>query len=105
MSETSQGPGWRRASDGKWYPPQPTRPSPPLSVNTPAFPMAPPPGTPEVIPTAPPGTAPNPTPPLGTPPGPAASDGGVSRLRLYYGLSALAVVIITVIIIAATSSK
>jgi hypothetical protein len=29
----------------------------------------------------------------------------VSRLRLYYGLSALAVVIITVIIIAATSSK
>lgn len=23
MSDTSQGPGWWQASDGKWYPPQP----------------------------------------------------------------------------------
>ena len=28
MSDTSQGPGWWQASDGKWYPPQP--PPPPL---------------------------------------------------------------------------
>ncbi len=29
MCETSQGPGWWRASDGKWYPPQPTAVAPP----------------------------------------------------------------------------
>lgn len=26
MSDFSQGPGWWQASDGKWYPPQPTTP-------------------------------------------------------------------------------
>lgn len=29
MSDQSQGPGWWLASDGKWYPPQPTAPSGP----------------------------------------------------------------------------
>lgn len=29
MSDTSQGPGWWLASDGKWYPPQPSGPPPP----------------------------------------------------------------------------
>ena len=28
MSDTSQGPGWWLASDGRWYPPQPTGPPP-----------------------------------------------------------------------------
>ncbi len=28
MSDTSQGPGWWQASDGKWYPPQQTAPAP-----------------------------------------------------------------------------
>jgi len=26
MSDTSQGPGWYQAADGKWYPPQPGAP-------------------------------------------------------------------------------
>ncbi|MFP4513648.1 MAG: DUF4190 domain-containing protein [Acidimicrobiales bacterium] len=29
MSDTSQGPGWWLASDGKWYPPQSAAPPPP----------------------------------------------------------------------------
>ena len=35
MSDTSQGPGWWLASDGKWYPPQSTEQTDPLeSVGT-----------------------------------------------------------------------
>jgi hypothetical protein len=42
MSETSQGPGWWLASDGKWYPPQSApQPPPPLPP-----PLAAPPGYP-----------------------------------------------------------
>jgi len=39
MSDTSQGPGWWMASDGKWYPPEthPSRPPPPPAP--PAGPM------------------------------------------------------------------
>lgn len=29
MSDAPQGPGWWQASDGKWYPPQPTPPEAP----------------------------------------------------------------------------
>jgi hypothetical protein len=36
MSDTSEGPGWWLASDGKWYPPESSLPPPP-----PAAPMAP----------------------------------------------------------------
>ena len=36
MSDTSEGPGWWLASDGKWYPPESNLPSPPAAV-----PMAP----------------------------------------------------------------
>ncbi len=32
MSETSQGPGWWQASDGKWYAPQPQQQAPPPVV-------------------------------------------------------------------------
>lgn len=31
MSDTSQGPGWWLASDGKWYPPQPAAAPPPMA--------------------------------------------------------------------------
>jgi hypothetical protein len=34
MSDTSQGPDWWLASDGKWYPPQPP-PPPPLTLSPP----------------------------------------------------------------------
>lgn len=30
MRDTSQGPGWWLASDGKWYPPETAAPPPPL---------------------------------------------------------------------------
>lgn len=35
MSDTTQGPGWWLASDGKWYPPQPAYlpPPPPQQIN------------------------------------------------------------------------
>jgi hypothetical protein len=46
MSDASQGPGWWLASDGKWYPPQPTvspPPTPPVppQASNPPLPMAP----------------------------------------------------------------
>jgi hypothetical protein len=52
MSDTSQGPGWWLASDGKWYPPE-LWTGPPLSV--PAFPQSATgayPGQPGVTPAA-----------------------------------------------------
>lgn len=39
MSDTSQGPGWWLASDGKWYPPQPAATPPPAPPGPPAPPM------------------------------------------------------------------
>ncbi len=36
MSDTSQGPGWWLASDGKWYPPQPQQAAPTESQPQPA---------------------------------------------------------------------
>ena len=43
MSDTSQGPGWWRATDGKWYPPQPPvaqqpAPPPPTAAEAPQGP-------------------------------------------------------------------
>src|ERR1017187_5797979 len=62
VSDTSQGPGWWQASDGKWYPPESAaRPPPPA----PAPPVGPPPQF-APVPTAP-GVAPLP----GLPPMPA----------------------------------
>ncbi|CAM8621092.1 Domain of unknown function DUF4190 [Acidimicrobiia bacterium] len=64
MSDTSQGPGWWIASDGKWYPPEsaqpptPPPPAPPAYTPPPAYPpaaYAPPPYAPpmgSVAPTA-----------------------------------------------------
>ena len=45
MSDTSQGPGWWQASDGKWYPPQPqqsywTPPPPQMGYATAPYPAA-----------------------------------------------------------------
>ena len=42
MSDSSQGPGWWLASDGKWYPPQPT--TPPAAPTPPGAPGAAPAG-------------------------------------------------------------
>lgn len=56
MSDTPQGPGWWLASDGKWYPPQPTAPPP-----APTAPIAP------AVPPA--GYGPPPQPNLPPPPG------------------------------------
>ena len=50
MSDTSQGPGWWLASDGKWYPPQSATPpaaSTPPPTAPPTAPMAAPPGQPQ----------------------------------------------------------
>ena len=35
MSQQPQGPGWWRASDGRWYPPQPPQPGPPYPAQPP----------------------------------------------------------------------
>ncbi len=43
MSDTSQGPGWWEASDGKWYPPEQHPNDPPPTSSTPP-PAAAPPG-------------------------------------------------------------
>lgn len=59
MSDTSQGPGWWLASDGKWYPPQ--------SAPTPTPPPPPPPAGP----VPPPGSGAIPPPPPAWPSGTA----------------------------------
>jgi hypothetical protein len=49
MSDTSQGPSWWRASDGKWYPPEALRkyrPPPPAPAPEPLFVSVPPPSAP-----------------------------------------------------------
>jgi hypothetical protein len=38
MSDTSQGPGWWQASDGRWYPPQTITAPPPLGADVPQGP-------------------------------------------------------------------
>jgi hypothetical protein len=44
VSDTSQGPGWWQASDGKWYPPQPpSPPPPPAPPPPPSYALPPPP--------------------------------------------------------------
>lgn len=69
MSDTSQGPGWWQASDGKWYPPE----------QAPGAPAGPPPGMPPA------------GPPMGGPPGgapmgaPAAAGGAGVGDALNYG--------------------
>src|SRR3954468_8335462 len=62
MSEQSQGPGWWKASDGKWYPPEQAPAAPPPSTAPIAAP--PPAGAPVGPPLGPPGA-----PPPGAPPG------------------------------------
>ena len=63
MSDTSQGPGWWLASDGKWYPPQTAAPSP----------IPPPPQTGSPLPTPSPSSAPAPAPTSFSPSGPPPS--------------------------------
>ena len=78
MSDTSQGPGWWLASDGKWYPPQsastPLPPPPAQGGWQPVAPGAPPAGPGAPIP---PGTWP-PAPGPGAPPPGGAYPGGPS---------------------------
>jgi hypothetical protein len=54
MSDTSQGPGWWLASDGKWYPPEawtgPPRQSDAPAAATPSYPSGPPAGYPSGVP-------------------------------------------------------
>jgi hypothetical protein len=53
MSDTSQGPGWWLASDGKWYPPEawtgPPRQSDAAAAATPSYPGGPPAGNPSGV--------------------------------------------------------
>ena len=82
MSDTSQGPGWWIASDGKWYapeqaadyvPPPPPEPEPELPAPpTAEIPVVPPPVPPPMSPppapsAAPPMAQPQPPPPLAPP--------------------------------------
>ncbi|MCU1354075.1 MAG: domain containing protein [Acidimicrobiales bacterium] len=68
MSDTSQGPGWWQASDGKWYPPEQA---------TPATPTPPPTAPPAYNPTA---TAPAPG--YSAPPAYGAPAGGAPQGQL-----------------------
>ena len=57
MSDTSQGPGWWIASDGKWYSPEqkpgPATPEPaPVAAPVASTPATPPPFAPETPPAA-----------------------------------------------------
>ena len=62
MSDTSQGPGWWIASDGKWYPPESAQPAtPPPAAPQPPAQQMPPPAQPAYM--APPAYAP---PPMGS---------------------------------------
>lgn len=68
MSDTSQGPGWWLASDGKWYPPQ-APPPPPTPSQVPAPSAVPTPSS-SSTPTTPPGfSPPGPPPPSSQPAG------------------------------------
>ena len=68
MSDTSQGPGWWIASDGKWYAPEQAADYvPPAPPPAPPEPAMPPPPTAE-IPIVPPPVPPPVAPPVGPPP-------------------------------------
>lgn len=70
MSDTSQGEGWWRASDGKWYPPESHPDYVPPAAPTP--PPAPP--APEPVVAAPPPVPPAPEPVVATPVAPPPID-------------------------------
>jgi hypothetical protein len=70
-ADTSQGPGWWQASDGKWYPPEQIPASPPTPVPTP-------PPTPTSVPAAPMVPAATPAAPGGS--GQAGGPGFFARL-------------------------
>jgi hypothetical protein len=99
MSDVSQGPGWWRASDGRWYPPEqhpdyvPPPPAPPPAV--PEVPPAVTPPLPPVPPTplGPPLSGPFGTPPLQSPYGvpPGQSPYGVPPGQSPYGFMPWAV--------------
>ena len=102
MSDTSQGPGWWQASDGKWYPPQgaAATPPPPPSAPTgaPTIPEAPP---------VPPPVPPGPT-PYGPPGGPAAPKQGMHgclKALLIGGAIAVVLGILAVVAIAVTAKN
>ena len=109
MRDTSQGPGWWLASDGKWYPPETAPPLPPPPPPPPSaseatasrqnaaegVPEAPPPTT-GVAPTFVPGAAP--PPPGGE--GPTrtiAAKKPLVRRPMFWGVAAAVVVVIIVI--------
>lgn len=72
MSDSSQGPGWWIASDGKWYPPESATPPPPAPPAPPAAPVPP-------TPSAPPSPTAAPIPPAPAyPSAPAAPGAGGS---------------------------
>lgn len=106
MSDAPQGPGWWQASDGRWYPPQPTPPPAPAPTPPPygAVPT-PPPGTPLGTPAPPsygPTTAPpasygpptSPPPPPGFAGGPVPPAGKKGNAGLYAVLAVIAFVAI-----------
>jgi len=112
MSDTSQGPGWWLASDGKWYPPEqvpgPTEPvapvvPPPAAVEpppvapvapAPVAPVAatPPPVTPPVVPP-PGGYVPPPQQGYVAPPPAPAKKGGNGCLKAFLIVFAILVVL------------
>lgn len=83
MSDTSQGPGWWQASDGKWYPPE----------QAPGYAAPPPPQAP---PLPPPGYGPPPQPGTAYPVGayvPPASSGMSGCLKAFIIVAVLTVVL------------
>lgn len=93
MSDQAPGPGWWKASDGQWYPPQPpTAQQPP--VYPPAAPQSPP--TAQQPPVYPPGYEPQPQAyppqPATYAPQPPAGGGGGSKTGLIVLIGALVVV-------------
>src|SRR5579862_9531608 len=91
MSDTSQGPGWWLASDGRWYPPQ-SAPLPPPPLQTPPL-QIPPLQTPPLQTYAPP-SAYQPS-WAGPPPSPAKQGHGC----LWAVLAAIGVVVVGVVVV------
>ena len=92
MSDTSQGPGWWEASDGKWYPPE----SHPDNVDS------------ATSPGAAPGAPADPSESLGPPPGAPAETPGPVRpagpksppsRATWFVLAAIAIVLVVVIVV------
>ena len=85
MSDTSQGPGWWLASDGKWYPPQNPPPAPPAPPSSPM--PTPSPSTSVPPPPSPPGA---PMPPSYVPvtggPEPGRGTNGLAIAALVLGI-------------------